>query len=181
MWTVADCFGLLIVSYHNNINIVYLSQNFSNLVVHLKGKVCQFEKTQEDTVWTAVILILKTSLLENHTLPIECVRWSHTPKENQNYPLCEDVGIGDEHNYLLQCKFLTPDRKKNPFWEVNFTQKNCNLLTLREIMSTSKQSKIRNFCNFVRVLNNEGDSLSLPPLPYFKVFHLIYIWFIFNM
>lgn len=37
------------------------------------------------------------------------------PKRKSNFPLCEDGGIGDEHNYLLQCKFLTPDRKKNLF------------------------------------------------------------------
>ena len=48
----------------------------------------------------------------NHKFPIEIGRYSNTPRQERFCKLCDQICIGDEFHYMLECSKVKPLRTK---------------------------------------------------------------------
>ena len=89
---------------------------------------------------------LRTS---NHRLPIETGRWFGIERENRICSLCDNLEIGDEFHFVLQCSFLQNERK-----EIlgSFYSKRVNVLKYKHLFQSRNRTKLKNLCRLIKII-----------------------------
>ena len=85
----------------------------------------------------------------NYKLPIETSRWNNIDRANIICTKCDNITIGDEYHYIMECQHLK--KLYNRFIITNLQEKP-TILKIKQIMSASqKQNLEKNYVNLYKI------------------------------
>ena len=70
----------------------------------------------------------------NHKLPIETGWWNNIDRVNRICTKCDNITIGDEYHYIMECQHFSSFR---------------NITKFKQIMSAYQKQNLENFCKFI--------------------------------
>ena len=86
----------------------------------------------------------------NHKLPIETGRWNNIDRVNRICTKCDNITIGDEYHYIMECEHFSNFR--NRFIVTNLRERP-NILKFKQIMSAYQKQNLEKLCKFIRNIN----------------------------
>jgi hypothetical protein len=86
----------------------------------------------------------------NHKLPIETGRWNNIDRVNRICTKCNNITIGDEYHYIIECEHFSNFR--NRFIVTNLRERP-NILKFKQIMSAYQKQNLEKICKFIRNIN----------------------------
>ena len=101
----------------------------------------EFQKTR---------IFLRKFRTTNHKLPIETGRWNNIDRANRICTKCDNITIGDEYHYIMECKHFSNIR--NRFIVTNLRERP-NILKFKQIMSAYQKQNLEKLCKFIRNIN----------------------------
>ena len=75
----------------------------------------------------------------NYKLPIETSRWNNIDRANIICTKCDNITIGDEYHYIMECQHL---KNLNNRFTITNLQERPNILKFKQIMSASQKQNL---------------------------------------
>jgi hypothetical protein len=103
----------------------------------------------------------------NYKLPIETSRWNNIDRANIICTKCDNITIGDEYHYIIECQHL-----KKLFYRFIITnlQERPTILKFKQIMSASQKQIKKKLCKFVQNINKSFVLTALSLLYIFYIY-----------
>ena len=79
----------------------------------------------------------------NHKLPIETGRWNNIDRVNRICTKCDNITIGDEYHYIMECEHFLNFR--NRFIVTNLRERP-NIRKFKQIMSAYQKQNLEKLC-----------------------------------